>query len=82
MQRTQIYLTQSEQAGLQALAQAQGTTVSALIRDAVDRYLEAATEPAWQTRRLAAFGLWADRPADDLAPPRSEERFGDWQDAD
>lgn len=81
MQRTQIYLTQTEQAGLQALAQAQGTTVSALIREAVDRYLEGAAEPEWQARRLAAFGLWADRPDEDLDRLRAEERFGDWRDA-
>lgn len=81
MQRTQIYLTEAEQAGLQDLAQAQGTTVSALIREAVDRYLDAAAEPRWQARRLAAFGLWADRDVDDLVRVRGEERFGDWRDA-
>ena len=78
MQRTQIYLTELEQAGLQQLAQAKGATVSAVIREAVDLYLQSATDAAWQERRLAAFGLWSDRSATTLEALRGEERFGDW----
>jgi hypothetical protein len=81
MQRTQIYLTEAEQAGLQHLSRIQGTTVSALIREAVDRYLQTAAEPEWRARRLAAFGLWADHADEDPARLRGEERFGDWHDA-
>lgn len=81
MQRTQIYLTELEQEGLQRLAQAKGATVSAVIREAVDQYLESAADVAWRERRLAAFGLWSDRPALDLKVLRGEERFGDWHDA-
>jgi hypothetical protein len=78
MQRTQIYLTELEQAGLQQLALAKGATVSAVIREAVDLYLQSAVDAAWQERRLAAFGLWSDHPAGELDALRGEERFGDW----
>ena len=80
MQRTQIYLTEDEQLGLQRLAASQGATLSAVIREAVDQYLQAATDAAWREQRLSAFGLWADRSAPDLATLRGEERFGDWHD--
>lgn len=80
MQRTQIYLTVSEQNGLQQLAKSRGSTVSAVIREAVDQYLQSATATDWQARRLAAFGLWSDQPAPDLDALRREERFGDWHD--
>lgn len=62
MQRTQIYLTEQEHAGLQRLAQAQGATVSAVIRVAVDHYLEGGTDAAWREQRLAAFGSRAGQP--------------------
>jgi hypothetical protein len=81
MQRTQIYLTEQEQEGLQRLAQIQGATVSAVIRAAVDQYLQSADQAAWREQRLAAFGLWSHRPAPDLEALRGEERFGDWHDA-
>ncbi len=80
MQRTQIYLTDTEQSGLQQLAQARGSTVSAVIREAVDQYLQSATTSGWQARRLAAFGLWADHAAPELDALRHEERFGGWHD--
>jgi predicted transcriptional regulator len=80
MQRTQIFLTESEQDGLQRLAKSRGSTVSAVIRDAVDQYLHQAQTSDWQARRLAAFGLWANRPAPELEALRAEERFGDWND--
>jgi hypothetical protein len=39
MKRTQIYLDESQQERLRVAALARGTTTSALIREAVDRYL-------------------------------------------
>jgi len=78
MQRTQIYLTDLEQQGLQQLAQTRGATVSAVIREAVDQYLHAAEEVAWRERRMAAFGLWSAHPEEELEALRGEERFGDW----
>jgi hypothetical protein len=54
--------------------------LSAVIRDAVDRYLQAPETNDWQARRLAALGLWADHPAPlDLDGLRREERFADWE---
>lgn len=79
MQRTQIYLTASEQTGLQQLAQARGVTLSAVIRAAIDEYLQTASHSDWQAQRLAAFGAWS-QPASDLAALRGDERFGDWHD--
>lgn len=61
MQRTQIYLTEQEQAGLQRLAQAQGATVSAVIRAAVDQYLEEAHDAPQGARRQAALGGGASK---------------------
>lgn len=81
MQRTQIYLTEQEQAGLQRLAQSQGATVSAVIRAAVDQYLQSANQATWREQRLAAFGIWSDHPGPDLDALRGEERFSDWHDA-
>jgi post-segregation antitoxin (ccd killing protein) len=79
MQRTQIFLTKAEQTGLQRLAKSRGSSVSALIREAVDRYLEQAPLENWQAQRLDAFGLWAEHPPLELDALRQEERFGDWQ---
>jgi len=81
MRRTQIYLTDVEQDGLQRLALTRGATVSAVIREAVDQYLQSAVDAAWRERRLAAFGIWREYPATDLEALRCEERFGDWHDA-
>lgn len=80
MRRTQIFLTESEQAGLQRLAKARGSTVSAVIREAVDQYLQNTETAEWRERRLAAFGLWSNQPVMDLNALRREERFGDWSD--
>jgi hypothetical protein len=79
MQRTQIYLTEAEQQGLLRLAETRKSTMSAVIREAVDRYLEAAGTADWQAQRMAALGLWADHPTPpDVAALRREERFPDW----
>jgi ribbon-helix-helix CopG family protein len=40
MQRTNIYLSESQLAGLRGVAHARGTTVAALVREAVDEWLE------------------------------------------
>jgi predicted DNA-binding protein len=40
MQRTQIYLSEAERQGLMALAQRSGGSQSALIREAIDSFLE------------------------------------------
>lgn len=79
MQRTQIYLTEAEQQGLQRLAESRKSTMSALIREAVDCYLQTAGTADWQAQRMAALGLWANHPAPpDIDRLRHEERFPDW----
>ena len=72
MVRTQIYLTEEERAALRRLAEARGTTQSALIREAVDQVIEAAQEESRLARLRAARGIWADR--DDLPNPRELRR--------
>jgi hypothetical protein len=61
MQRTQIYLSEAERSGLQALALRSGRSQSALIRDAIDAFL-LQHEPQGRLARLRqARGLWASR---------------------
>ena len=59
MQRTQIYLSDPERQGLLALAQRSGRSQSALIRDAIDSFLEK-NQPEDRLARLRqGRGLWA-----------------------
>jgi hypothetical protein len=61
MVRTQIYLTESERKGLDAVAKSSGKKQSALIREAVDRFLDLSSG----SRRTAilddAAGMWSNR---------------------
>lgn len=56
MNRTQIYLNEAQHHALARLAQQRGTTASALIRDAIDEYLDAQLAPADRLDRLRALG--------------------------
>ena len=61
MQRTQIYLSEDERSGLKALSLRSGRSQSALIRDAIDTFLQQ-HEPQGRMNRLRqARGLWAAR---------------------
>jgi hypothetical protein len=61
MERTQIYLTEEERAGLKAVSEETGTSQSELIRRAVDRFL-LDQEPSTRLKRLRkGKGLWAKR---------------------
>ncbi|GBC87595.1 Putative antitoxin VapB10 [bacterium HR12] len=53
--RTQIYLTAEQRRGLDELARRRGATLAQLIREAVDRYLEAAG-PSAALALEATFG--------------------------
>lgn len=75
MQRTQIYLTDDEHAAIRQIGLRTGRTQSALIREAIDRFIETNRPTADQDRRMAAFGLWRDREdIPGLRQLRGEER--------
>jgi hypothetical protein len=61
LQRTQIYLSQAERQGLQALALRSGRSQSALIREAIDAFLEQHQPQGRLARLRQARGLWAQR---------------------
>ena len=61
MERTQIYLTEKERKALRALARRLGRSQSALIRDAVDRYVERYQEGNRLHLLRRARGIWANR---------------------
>lgn len=73
--RTQIYLTAAQQSALAAMAQAQSSSSSALIRAAIDGYIAAHQPASKLARRMAAAGSWQSNPdAPSLRELRSEER--------
>ena len=61
MERTQIYLTEKEREALRALARRLGRSQSALIRDAVDRYVERYQDGNRLDLLRSARGIWAGR---------------------
>jgi len=61
MQRTPIYLSESERQGLEALALRSGRSQSALIREAIDSFLERHQPEGRLARLRQARGLWAGR---------------------
>ena len=61
MLRTQIYLSEAERQGLQALALRSGRSQSALIREAIDAFLQQQQPQGRLGRLRQARGLWAER---------------------
>lgn len=61
MIRTQIYLTEEERSALKRLAEERSTSQSALIREAVDQYLEEHSREGRLAKLRAARGIWKDR---------------------
>jgi hypothetical protein len=61
MQRTQIYLSEAERQGLQALALRSGRSQSALIREAIDAFLQQHQPQGRLARLRQGRGLWAER---------------------
>lgn len=64
MVRTQVYLTEEQERRLKRLAATTGRKQSELIREALDRYLNANQPKDWKAAFEAVRGMWADR--DDL----------------
>jgi len=65
--RTQIYLTGEQRERLDELGRRQGKTLAALVREAVDSYLEEA-DPDLERRLAETFGV-----APDLEVPSRDE---------
>jgi len=61
MERTQIYLTEKERKALKAMAARLGRSQSAMIREAVDRYIERYQEGNRLELLRRGRGLWQDR---------------------
>ena len=75
MQRSQIYLSEGHLQRLAVVARARSTTQSALIREALDQYLERQSPTDKRAARLALFSAWAPNPdVPDVRALRSEER--------
>ncbi len=75
LNRTQIYLTATQQHTLATLAQEQGSSSSALIREAIDGYIQAHQPASKLARRLGVAGSWQPNPdAPNLRALRQEER--------
>jgi hypothetical protein len=62
MLRTQVYLSEAQDKGLKKLARTTGRSQSALIREAIDKLIEAQPVEDWKASLLSAAGAWADRP--------------------
>lgn len=76
MQRTQIYLTNEEQAEIRQISIRTGTSQSALIRVAIDQYIAQNSQTVSPNHRMAAFGVWHNhQDLPNLEILRAEERF-------
>ena len=71
MVRTQIYITQKEQAALSTLAQQRKKTKSELIRLAIDEYIDRSDSSKNLSKLRQAKGIWKDLEID-LRSLRSE----------
>lgn len=82
MVRMQIQFTQEQQAELRHQARKRGISISALVREAVDRELSRGEshDEAWE-RALSVVGKYRGRPPHDVAENHDEylaEAFKDW----
>lgn len=75
MKRTQIYLTEEEQLALDKLSEQKGTSKSALIREAVDKYLAQHSEERRKEVFERVAGMWKGR--DDLPDFEELRKEGD-----
>jgi len=83
MERTQIYLTDKEKQAVRSIARRLGTTQSAVIRTAVDRFIDRAGTDNKLDLLRSGRGLWGDRqdlPDFDVVRrelDRTDGRFGE-----
>jgi Ribbon-helix-helix protein, copG family len=76
MQRTQIYLTDEEQAAIRQISIRSGASQSALIRKAIDQFIAQNNTGANISKRMNAFGIWQSHDSlPSLTELRAEERF-------
>jgi hypothetical protein len=61
MVRTQIYLTEAERDGLEAVARSTNMKQSEIIREAVDRFLDLTRGTRREAILNEAAGMWRDR---------------------
>ena len=61
MVRTQVYLTEEERKGLGALGAATGKKQAQLIREAIDRLLDTASDRRRASVLNRAAGMWRNR---------------------
>ncbi len=61
MVRTQIYLTEEEREGIDAIAKSTGKKQSEVIREAVDRFLALSKRSRREAVLKDAAGMWRDR---------------------
>jgi hypothetical protein len=75
LNRTQIYLTVAQQNTLAAMARELSSSGGALIREAINGYIEAHQPASKLAKRLAAAGTWQPNPvAPSLRDLRAEAR--------
>jgi Ribbon-helix-helix protein, copG family len=78
MQRTQIYLTDEEQAAIRQISIRSGISQSALIRKAIDQFIAQNAGGINNSKRMDVFGLWQDHDnLPSLGVLRREERFSE-----
>lgn len=70
MVRTQLYLTDGQNARLKQLVNSSGRSQSDLVREAIDRMLAAVEGADWKERLRGARGMWQGR--DDLGETMCE----------
>ncbi len=76
MERTQIYLSESQTRELDRRARAEGTTRSHLVREAIEKYLAPDRDPeAFKAALDGIAGMWADR--DDIDEIQEDLRRAD-----